>query len=306
MIILLAIGGYFVFLKEKPTYKKALHSTPQISAVYNKNPEKDTDNDGLKDWEEILWKTDINNPDTDGDGTNDGDEIDQNRDPLKKGPDDILSPTDKTDLENRKPETLTNIVSQQILGEVLKNKQTNTLDTNQLANSVVEMLDDFSETPDVYNLSDLNISPENDTDEIKKYGNELGLIIKKHFDPIAESELTVLAKAAQAQNESEIKELEKIALAYKNVSEEVLELKVPSNLTENHLAIVNSFSKISDEINKMKKGFVDPMMVLIGLKQYQTTSETAHGALKNMNSYFSDKNITFENKEITQLFAFYQ
>lgn len=35
----------------------------------------DTDGDGLKDWEEKLWGTDLKKPDTDGDGTNDGAEI---------------------------------------------------------------------------------------------------------------------------------------------------------------------------------------------------------------------------------------
>ena len=35
---------------------------------YAKQLEKDSDNDGLKDWEEDLWKTDSKNKDTDGDG----------------------------------------------------------------------------------------------------------------------------------------------------------------------------------------------------------------------------------------------
>jgi len=51
----------------------------------------DSDNDGLKDWEEKLWGTDPNNPDTDGDGVKDGEELKQGRDPLKPGPDDKLA-----------------------------------------------------------------------------------------------------------------------------------------------------------------------------------------------------------------------
>ena len=52
--------------------------------------EKDSDNDGLKDWEEIIWKTDPNNADADGDGIKDGDEVKANRNPLVKGPNDSL------------------------------------------------------------------------------------------------------------------------------------------------------------------------------------------------------------------------
>ena len=35
----------------------------------------DTDSDGLKDWEERLWRTDANNKDTDNDGASDGEEV---------------------------------------------------------------------------------------------------------------------------------------------------------------------------------------------------------------------------------------
>ena len=52
---------------------------------------QDVDADGLKDWEEALWGTDSNNPDTDGDGTKDGEEVKLDRNPLKAGPDDVLS-----------------------------------------------------------------------------------------------------------------------------------------------------------------------------------------------------------------------
>ena len=50
----------------------------------------DADKDGLKYWEEALWKTDPNNPDTDGDGTSDGQEVKEGRDPNVAGPDDKL------------------------------------------------------------------------------------------------------------------------------------------------------------------------------------------------------------------------
>ena len=47
---------------------------------------RDTDSDGLKDWEEVLWKTAPQNADSDGDGMPDGAEVAAGRDPNKKGP----------------------------------------------------------------------------------------------------------------------------------------------------------------------------------------------------------------------------
>ena len=49
---------------------------------------KDTDNDGLKDWEEELYGTDPLNNDTDGDGYLDGEEVESGHNPLVKGPND--------------------------------------------------------------------------------------------------------------------------------------------------------------------------------------------------------------------------
>lgn len=56
---------------------------------------KDSDNDGLIDTEESIYKTDPLNPDTDGDGYSDGVEIKSGYDPLKPAPDDKL-PTSKS------------------------------------------------------------------------------------------------------------------------------------------------------------------------------------------------------------------
>ena len=72
---------------------------------------RDSDGDGLLDWEERLNGSDPFNADTDGDGTSDGKEVAAGRDPLKKGPDDqmpiIQDPsfaTSSTDLTGIKKE----------------------------------------------------------------------------------------------------------------------------------------------------------------------------------------------------------
>src|SRR3989344_2433154 len=70
--------------------------TPQESSVIAiksqtlESPEIDTDKDGLRDWEEVLWHSNPNIADTDKDGTPDGAEVMTQRDPNKAGPDDII------------------------------------------------------------------------------------------------------------------------------------------------------------------------------------------------------------------------
>ncbi|MBL7155510.1 MAG: hypothetical protein ISS88_03385 [Candidatus Portnoybacteria bacterium] len=52
--------------------------------------DKDTDSDGLRDWEEELYKTSPYDPDTDNDGYLDGEEINSGHNPLVKGPGDEI------------------------------------------------------------------------------------------------------------------------------------------------------------------------------------------------------------------------
>jgi len=53
--------------------------------VLEKKEQKDTDGDGLKDWQEVLYRTDPELADSDGDGISDGDEVKNGTDPAKYG-----------------------------------------------------------------------------------------------------------------------------------------------------------------------------------------------------------------------------
>lgn len=71
-------GG--VCLKSKNFLKELLKG--QILKLPSEDLEKDSDNDGLPDYVEVLLGTDPKNPDSDGDGIKDGDEIEKDSDPL--------------------------------------------------------------------------------------------------------------------------------------------------------------------------------------------------------------------------------
>src|SRR3990167_7988543 len=90
LILVTILGGGWWFFPN--TQKHPIEN--KIAAADNdawKILSSDSDNDGLKDWEELLWKTDPRNPDTDGDGTTDNEEILAKRDPRKPGPDDLMN-----------------------------------------------------------------------------------------------------------------------------------------------------------------------------------------------------------------------
>ena len=167
----------YIAEKEKSPLAVALDTTSKLDA--------DTDSDGLKDWEELLWKTDSGKADTDGDGTNDNEEITLNRNPLKAGPDDKIS--DKEDLvakekavSDSKQNTLTASYARKFLTEYMTLKkqkgELSDLDKENLVQSFMDSLEPLT-VNDSYSISSIKVSSESNEDEIKKYASE----IKKIF-----------------------------------------------------------------------------------------------------------------------------
>lgn len=272
-----------------------------ISSLFKSN-DKDSDNDGLKDWEETLWKTDPNNPDTDGDGTLDGDEINQGRNPLKPGPDDLYSKNysfaaDKTNSNSAEQLSVTAKLSRDFLSQYLAAKA---LNGGKLDESTKEnLINSFSSNIDlsissrIHNLSDFKISSDNSKEAIRNYGNQLGAIIKKYSEPAPEMELIVFKRAIESNDQAELKKLDKNINAYDNMTKEFVNLTIPSSAQEIHLNLVNSFAYIKEIISNLQNFFQDPVGSLAALKQYQDASKTMSDTLTSIDNYFRDNGVFF-------------
>ena len=128
LIALVLIFGAVAYRNRKTVYVASDTSLKAgENSLLSKMAEIDSDNDGLKNWEESLWKTGANNPDSDGDGTVDGVEVRSNRDPRIKGPNDALEPdkgnTGLTPTEILAEETFTQYIKAQQSGQKLTEEE---------------------------------------------------------------------------------------------------------------------------------------------------------------------------------------
>ncbi len=316
LIGLSVLAFYFSSARGGPTkiYDKQTASL-QVQKEAVENPNLDSDNDGLPDWQEVLWKTDTRNPDTDGDGTQDGEETKQNRNPMVKGPDDgiletMFSGDNQNNSGSQMPETFTEVIGQQLLAQLLVNKQAgggkiSTKDANNIADSMLSALDQYAQPGEnVYKIADLKTVPPTQ-ENIKSYGNEFGALIKKYFDPIPRSEIITLLEAMKAEDSSMLEELKPISLAYKNITEEILKIKVPESLTADHLTVINNLYRISKEINNMAKVYTDAALAIVAYKQYQDDSDSTRLALRNIQSIFPANNVTFQDNEPGKILFIY-
>lgn len=271
-----------------------------------KTLETDTDNDGLKDWEESLWKTDPKNPDTDGDGMSDGEEIRTNRDPLKQGEGDKKEQQNKYSPKTTPYEefnTATDAVIDNFISKYFEIKNNNNggkLDEKsktELINSTLSGI--ITENAiNTYTKNNLNITSDS-SDGFKNYGNTLASILSKYLkeSTITENEILVINKAFEMENMEYLKKLSPAILKYKNAAKEISEIEIPASVAKTHLNIINTYESIALSLEDIKKTPDDPILGLTGMARYNKYMEQMSILSKELSDMFYKNNISFEEKE---------
>ena len=150
--------------------------------------EQDTDEDGLKDWEESLWGTDVKNPDTDGDGTSDGDEVAVKRNPTIAGPDDAYVENRRGGSEGEATSTeelsQTALLTREYFATIINLKESKNFNEgtmSQLSESLVQNFIGANGAGGVgagRSRSDLRLTEDNSIPSLRAYGNAMGTIVK--------------------------------------------------------------------------------------------------------------------------------
>ena len=267
----------------------------------NDPAKKDTDGDGLYDWEENLWGTDINNPDTDGDGTSDGDEVAQGRNPLVAGPDDIIYDSGlflfgdtEGEMSEAKKEFYSLFLQQ-------KGKE---IDEMTIASLMQNFDKEEFVNKDKHTLSDLKLSSKNDEDSLRVYGNNLGEIFARYADKedYPYDEVAIFGAAITNRSSAGLEKLEFVSSAYKNFAEDLLAIKTPMSASEYHLALVNGYSMLSETTGAMRFFFENPLRGGLAYETYVGQTAINQAAFFNMILYFEDKGVVFDENEPGSLF----
>ena len=260
----------------------------------------DTDKDGLTDWEERLYDTDIHNPDTDGDRTTDGEEILLGRNPAKAAPDDELAylkdphfATSSTDISGIRKEFFTKYLqeeSAQIREATFRNLIKNEFDPKLVVPQ--------------NQLLDLNITSDNSVAALHEYGNSFGkLILDKYTKPTSRKEEDILADAMKQKTDASLQELQLPAITYKNFANDLKVMKVPSILAQSHMLIVNGYQGMSMGLLSMLHLFTQPVQGNGGYAAY--TSRATPMSPKGMRSgCFAKQGVNFDQEETGAMFQY--
>ena len=141
----------------------------------------DSDNDGLKDWEETLWKLDPHKADSNGDGVLDVEEVQKrikeiDTNALKNDTGDITGNQYTKDTE-------TDIISKKLFAEYINLKQSGNFNENSIndtANRLVEEQLNNKKVTLYYSAKDIKTFPSENKALLKAYGNSFATIQAKY------------------------------------------------------------------------------------------------------------------------------
>ncbi len=197
----------------------------------------DTDLDGLLDWEEELYKTDIENPDTDNDGVSDKDEVDQNRSPIIFGP----------GLE----EDLKDLVRQKDFIQKSLDVPEN-LDDVKVSENVNSLSEFLQRTGYIKEIEDLKDSQTEKQEQIRSYLNLLAsniLLASESSGTLNESLFSLYEGEA---NDTDKQSLRTLASRYQSIGQKIKDLDSPDFMTDGSSSVLSEkYLDLSEKFFKL-------------------------------------------------------
>ncbi|MEK7574799.1 MAG: hypothetical protein AAB511_01050 [Patescibacteria group bacterium] len=298
-IVVIAGLVFFTQFQSEITYTAPVASTATSTGTL----EIDTDQDGLRDWEEGLWKTDPINPDTDSDGTEDSAEIKLNRDPLLAGPNDKLD-TDTVD-NKINPETEADLTdtdkfSRELFVKIIaagqaENPPTETDFQNFLNSTIQNQV--VTQKARSYTSADFSVDNEETPAKIKAYGNALATILKTPPTKKFEYEINIVERAQEKKDPEILKQLEPNISAYANLENTLLKMTVPKSALPVHIALTNGAAGMAWSITGLSYILTDPIKALPGVAGYGENFQAFIKSLGGFNKYFISSKVIFQQND---------
>lgn len=282
--------GYYNYGNWRAHFGQAKDTLAENGPKVLVTKEADSDDDGLPDWIELAYGSNPYKKDSDGDGTNDGDEVRMGRDPSKKGPNDFfLAPKNDTASSTASSTSRSTQINQFMSAELAKVQSTTVRD---LVNQV-----DVTQLRPRYSIASLSITSDNSTTSLRAYANAFGALAQKYGSKEMPSEMDIIQTALKSKMQSDIERLNLPAALYQNFTAELLKIKIPSILAEDHLIIVNSYDVMGRSLSMMTKLFSNTVSGAAGWQTYFLNTIAITRGYTGIISKLHEKGITFDRGE---------
>lgn len=273
----MVVGGYvlpgFAFPETKAVNAEL---TDELLASY---VSKDTDSDGLPDWQEALYGTDVSRADTDGDGISDGDAV-------RKG---LLTPTalasqiptdpiGEEDIpgEAATPGSMTDQFARSFFQAYIQESGGQPMTPEAQQALIERLLADFnarSAKALASSYTSLSIRTSAST-SVQDYAAAVVRIMQENDPPGEQTDPLLLMQALMEKgDESARQKLSLLGKANGTVAKKLLTVSVPPVLADEHLQMIRSLDTLSKATMIMVNYEKDPVGVMGALGLYTPASQ---------------------------------
>lgn len=245
---------------------------------------KDTDKDGILDWEEPLWGLDPTETETTP-GVPDSSVIKKLR--AEQG-----TSTSETSGDYEENLTETDKFSRELFSTIASLNQNGAMDeatVEKITNSLAEKMK--NPTPrKIFTSADIKITKSDLFHTIANYGNALNNVYLKN--PIKGSAMAVLQKFIIDENNvdsSVLTELTPIIKQTQAIIDGAARIEVPQSLAPLHLEFLNSMERVVENLRDITLYDKDVIVALGGIIQYEKNSVYLETAVKNLANTINQK-----------------
>lgn len=242
----------------------------------------DSDNDGVRDWEELLLGTDPHNPDTNGDGVSDGEEVRAAREAFAQG---VASST-----ENGEGLNTTDLLAREIFGTYIQSKQQGAYDPQAfdflISQSTNSQFSQRIRAP--HTIDDIKTTSDVSEKRTLQYEEEFQASILP-VTAIGEYELTTYGRAIERSDEAEFSKLQRAAGIYNDIAAHLLTLTVPEDAAQPHLDVINAFAILSEVLEGMGANPEDPILTFVATRNFIEAEDAVRTAYSQIDIYFTLK-----------------
>lgn len=255
---------------------------------------KDTDADGLPDWEEVLYGTDPNNAHTVEADVLDGEAVSKGL-VKPKFASATSTPIKVEDLPGTTAgeNTVTDQFARALFGQYLAQAGNTPPTPEQIASFVEKAVADLErsqQSADTFTAGQVKVSGAG-SDALVTYAASIETVFAKNASSPEKSEVEYLADAVQKNDTAALTQVRKIGATYTTLAKGYVAESVPREAAVPHLAVANALARIGTDITDFGAMDKDPLRAYLGLARYQEDVPKLVAALTALHAVYQSEQV---------------
>lgn len=267
VVIVLLVQTHWFSKLFHHTKTSSLPPTTTVGDIVN----KDSNGNGIPDWQERLWGLDPTVLYTNG--KSNAEIIKEKKTALG-----VTNPADGA------PTNETDAIAQKLFGITTALSQNQDIDDTTLQNIANELGSsiDVNAVSNKYSLRNIH-TVSTTAASLKAYNKNLTTIMGQY--DLSQNDIGVIVNAAETGDYGQLPELAPIGVSYINVAKKLSAISVPVGVAQYHLDIINSFSGMATAFTYLMQMQDNGTQALVGVAFYKVYSLRGQSALYDLHTY---------------------